>query len=1183
MYISNASGSDGQINYIGTNGIITGDSSLTYSGGVLSATNLETGDAAITGNITTKYTAGKLLSTDNTGNLIESNVQFSSDTLSVTNVTVSDTANIGNLKITGLITPGALLYTYGATGAVTEDSGLTYNANTLTANNITTVGTTQTADLKITSLTTNEVPYADGTGKILGNAGFTYTPSTSTLAATNVTATANITATDMISGGNVKSTHLINTGVVFTGTGGVLESDSGFTYAINTLTANNVTAIEMVAGANVKSTHLINTGVVFTGTGGVLESDSGFTYTSNTLTANNFSSAGSIYANSGTVGASLLTGTLTTASQPNITSVGTLTGLSISGGNLSIDSAHGIKTDNLFYANGDPWDLQQAAGNDTEIQFNTGDNFDSSSNFTFDKAALSSTGKLTVTGQVDTGLVTATTGNIKTVNSTDLFATTGNIDTVNATDVFATTGNITTVNATDINATGNANITGYLKAGDTTITGNLTVSGTTTSVNTTVSQLSDPLFDLGNGANGAALTSDDGMDRGLVMHTYSMGGAVDVFMGYKDDTDEFLLAKNVTVTDNIVHYGNTASEKLANLADLRMGNIYAYNANFGGVVFSEGNITLGSGSFVNGNINGNISGNITVTGTEGALQFASDANTLTSSTDLNYYTGNVTLTVGNGSTTGNVVANLVTGTLTTNAQPNITSVGTLSSLAVSGEATFGSSAVVANSGGIYTDGYYYANGTQIDFQTASGNSFELQFHADGVNDLAASSSLTFNPTTSNLTVNGNIVTGTGSGGNISGADYVIANYLTGTLTTANQSNITTVGTLGSLTVTGDITSTTGKVLAGQIGNSSSYLYGDGTNITNVTASSMDANNLTGTTLASSVVTSSLTSVGTLTSLTVNAPAGAGIITADSVYANTGTIGAAYLKGDGYEIANVTGANVTGYVSNANIANVAYAVAAGDITGTTLNANVVTSSLTTVGTLGNLTVTGNITSTTGTVLAGNIGNATTMLYGNGFNISGVTASSMDANNLTGTTLASSVVTSSLTSVGTLSALTVDGLTNLGDISNVEIDGGNAGQYLQTDGFGALTWSTVDLSKIDNGSSNVSVANNGNVTIAITGAEVIKVATTGLTVTGIINASGNIVGNNITSNNFLTVSGTTDATNAITGAITTAGGISAQGNIYTGHAIGFANTPGSNTSSAAFIQYNSSVGSLDFIFN
>jgi hypothetical protein len=40
--------------------------------------------------------------------------------------------------------------------------------------------------------------------------------------------------------------------------------------------------------------------------------------------------AGNVYANSGTVGASLLTGTLTTAAQPNITSVGTLTSLIVS-------------------------------------------------------------------------------------------------------------------------------------------------------------------------------------------------------------------------------------------------------------------------------------------------------------------------------------------------------------------------------------------------------------------------------------------------------------------------------------------------------------------------------------------------------------------------------------------------------------------------------------------------------------------------------------------------------------------------------------------------------------------------------------------------------------------------------------------------------------------------------------
>ena len=41
--------------------------------------------------------------------------------------------------------------------------------------------------------------------------------------------------------------------------------------------------------------------------------------------------AGNVYANSGTIGANLLTGTLTTAAQPNVTSVGTLTSLEVTG------------------------------------------------------------------------------------------------------------------------------------------------------------------------------------------------------------------------------------------------------------------------------------------------------------------------------------------------------------------------------------------------------------------------------------------------------------------------------------------------------------------------------------------------------------------------------------------------------------------------------------------------------------------------------------------------------------------------------------------------------------------------------------------------------------------------------------------------------------------------------------
>ena len=61
---------------------------------------------------------------------------------------------------------------------------------------------------------------------------------------------------------------------------------------------------------------------------------------SNSISTTANITAANIYANSGTIGASLLTGTLTTAAQPNITSLGTLSSLTVTGntstGNLTV-------------------------------------------------------------------------------------------------------------------------------------------------------------------------------------------------------------------------------------------------------------------------------------------------------------------------------------------------------------------------------------------------------------------------------------------------------------------------------------------------------------------------------------------------------------------------------------------------------------------------------------------------------------------------------------------------------------------------------------------------------------------------------------------------------------------------------------------------------------------------------
>ena len=150
----------------------------------------------------------------------------------------------------------------------------------------------------------------------------------------------------------------------------------------------------------------------------------------------------------------------------------------------------------------------------------------------------------------------------------------------------------------------------------------------------------------------------------------------------------------------------------------------------------------------------------------------SDYNVITNQTTGTFYPtfvgGNLSANYALGSTanlsfnaaTGALSATLLTGTLTTAAQPNITSTGLLTSLTVTGTAT---------AGNLTTGGTL---------------------------------SVTGNANVGNLGTTGLIIaTGNISGGNVNAGNLLIANYIAGTLTTAAQPNITSVGILSSLTTT----------------------------------------------------------------------------------------------------------------------------------------------------------------------------------------------------------------------------------------------------------------------------------------------------------------------------------------------------------------------------------------------
>ena len=119
----------------------------------------------------------------------------------------------------------------------------------------------------------------------------------------------------------------------------------------------------------------------------------------------------------------------------------------------------------------------------------------------------------------------------------------------------------------------------------------------------------------------------------------------------------------------------------------------------------------------------------------------------------------------------------------------------------------------------------------------------------------------------------------------------------------------------------------------------------------------NAATLTGTTLNATVVASSLTSVGNITTGTWS---GSVIQPAYIATLNQNTTGSA--------ASLTTSRNINGVAFNGT-ADITVTANAATLTGTTLNSSVVASSLTSVGTLGSLTVTG--AATVGSVVAGNI--------------------------------------------------------------------------------------------------------------------------------------------------------------------------------------------------------------------
>jgi hypothetical protein len=311
-------------------------------------------DFSVVTNQTTGTFFPVLVSSSSTGNralAANANISFNAATgnLSVTLLNASSNANVGNLGTAGLIV---------ATGNVTGGNLVTGGALSVTGNaNVGNLGTARviaTGNISGTQLISN---IATGTAPLVVTSTTTVANlavATATTAGTVTTAAQpNITSVGTLTSLGVNGTvtavaFTANTGV-FTGNGSGLSAIAGanVTGAVSFATTANA-----VAGANVSGA------VAFATTanavaGANVSGAVSFATTANAVAGANVSGAVSFATTanavaganvSGQVGNALVSGTVYTAAQPNITSVGTLTSLGVSGALTTTQLTAGANT-----------------------------------------------------------------------------------------------------------------------------------------------------------------------------------------------------------------------------------------------------------------------------------------------------------------------------------------------------------------------------------------------------------------------------------------------------------------------------------------------------------------------------------------------------------------------------------------------------------------------------------------------------------------------------------------------------------------------------------------------------------------------------------------------------------------------------------------------------------------------
>ena len=416
-----------------------------------------------------------------------------------------------------------------------------------------------------------------------------------------------------------------------------------------------------------------------------------------------------------------------------------------------------------------------------------------------------------------------------------------------------------------------------------------------------------------------------------------------------------------------------------------------------------------------------------------------------------------------------------------------------------------------------------------------GANTQVQFNDGGV--FGANANFSFDKTTSTLNIKNVTMEGTGT---LSGGNLLSANYITGTLTTGAQPNVTSVGTLTSLNVTG--TASTGNISTGNLtltGKVQSSLLPSNDNTYDLGGTGYQWRN---------VYVGSNIFIGTQSYIR----AIANVIYIDAGYtANNWSVGSLTSRGDADMQGNVTVAGnltVSGTTTYINSVNLSVKDPIIDLGGANNGSNASGYDGKDRGfVLHNYKADASgpinqafIWKTANTqfevfsnvAYSGEVIDSANSTYGN------IKAEKF-IGNVSGTIL--TAAQPNITSLGTVTSLTISGnleVQNTANVTTLKASGlsyptsdGTTGQFLRTDGLGILSWQTVSTSSITNGTSNVNIGTtNGNVQIVSGGNIIANFTGNSSNFTGTMNVSGAttlgslLIGNSTTRSVTVTTSST-----------------------------------------------------------